>query len=156
MPFAYLMRLSTTLAEQDLDPRQQTHLLTELKSGLEEDGDDPTARNDIARLLRILRDRSDVTYRTRPEIDELLASVDTTKAAAPNAATAAARPQHEHPVATTPATPPPTEPRSAPRVTPPAAPPKTAVVASTAPARTQLARPSAAPLKTPRDRTSDG
>jgi hypothetical protein len=54
VPFAYLMRLSSTLAEQDLDPRQQTHLLTELKSGLEEDGDDPTARNDIARLLRML------------------------------------------------------------------------------------------------------
>lgn len=70
VPFAYLMRLSSTLAEQDLDPRQQTHLLTELKSGLEEDGDDPTARNDIARLLRMLRDRSDVTYRTRTETDE--------------------------------------------------------------------------------------
>jgi len=76
VPFAYLMRLSSTLAEQDLDPRQQTHLVTELKSGLEEDGDDPTARNDIARLLRMLRDRSDVTYRTRTEIDELLASVE--------------------------------------------------------------------------------
>jgi serine/threonine kinase PknH len=81
VPFAYLMRLSTTVAEQNLDPRQQTHLLTELKSGLEEDGDDPTARNDIARLLRMLRDRSDVTYRTRTEIDELLASVDTKPAA---------------------------------------------------------------------------
>jgi serine/threonine kinase PknH len=76
VPFAYLMRLSSTLAEQYLDPRQQTHLVTELKSGLEEDGDDPTARNDIARLLRMLRDRSDVTYRTRTEIDELLASVE--------------------------------------------------------------------------------
>jgi hypothetical protein len=76
VPFAYLMRLSSTLAEQDLDPRQQTHLVTELKSGLEEDGDDPTARNDISRLLHVLRDRSDVTYRTRTEIDELLASVE--------------------------------------------------------------------------------
>jgi hypothetical protein len=27
VPFAYLMRLSSTLAEQELDPRQQTHLL---------------------------------------------------------------------------------------------------------------------------------
>jgi serine/threonine kinase PknH len=98
VPFAYLMRLSSTLAEQDLDPRQQTHLLTELKSGLEEDGDDPTARNDISRLLRILRDRSDVTYRTRTEIDNLLASVDT-KSAASHASAAASRPQHEQPVA---------------------------------------------------------
>jgi hypothetical protein len=108
VPFAYLMRLSSTLAEQDIDPRQQTLLLTELKSGLEEDGDDPTARNDIARLLRMLRDRSDVTYRTRTEIEELLASVET-KTAAAEAPTVAARPQHEHPVAqatapTTPAT----------------------------------------------------
>jgi hypothetical protein len=95
VPFAYLMRLSSTLAEQDLDPRQQTHLLTELKSGLEEDGDDPTARNDISRLLRMLRDRSDVTYRTRTEIDNLLASVDAKSAAPP----APSRPQHEHPVA---------------------------------------------------------
>ena len=103
VPFAYLMRLSTTLAEQDLDPRQQTHLLTELKSGLEEDGGDPTARNDIARLMRMLRDRSDVTYRTRTEIENLLASVDAKPsglAASPPAASAAAsRPQHEHPVA---------------------------------------------------------
>jgi serine/threonine kinase PknH len=94
VPFAYLMRLSGTLAEQALDPREQTHLLTELKSGLEEDGDDPTARNDIARLLRMLRDRSDVTYRTRTEIDDLLTSVDATRSAP-----AASRPQHEHPVA---------------------------------------------------------
>ncbi len=125
VPFAYLMRLSTTLAEQDLDPRQQTHLLTELKSGLEEDGDDPTARNDIARLLRMLRDRSDVTYRTRTEIEELLVSVDT-KAAAAEAPTVAARPQHEHPVArTTAAAEPPAGPRSTPAA-PPTPPPTTA------------------------------
>jgi hypothetical protein len=89
VPFAYLMRLSSTLSEQDLDPRQQMHLLTELKSGLEEDGDDPTARNDIARLLRTLRDRSDVTYRTRSEIDNLLASVD---AKSPTAAASSTQP----------------------------------------------------------------
>jgi serine/threonine kinase PknH len=141
VPFGYLMRLSTTLAEQDLDPRQQTHLLTELKSGLEEDGDDPTARNDIARLLRKLRDRSDVTYRTRTEIEELLASVDT-KAAAPDAATVAARPQHEHPVVrpTTPVTPP-AGPRSAPGATPPPQPPKTVA------ARPQPTRPSVPPTE---------
>jgi serine/threonine kinase PknH len=97
VPFAYLMRLSTALAEQELDPRQQTHLLTELKSGLDEDGDDPTARSDIARLLRMLRDRSDVTYRTRTEIDNLLTSVEATSAA-PRPASTASRPQHEHPV----------------------------------------------------------
>jgi serine/threonine kinase PknH len=125
VPFAYLMRLSSTLAEQDLDPRQQTHLLTELKSGLEEDGDDPTARNDIARLLRMLRDRSDVTYRTRTEIDNLLTSVDA-KSASPHAASAPSRPQHEHPVA---------------RATPPAPP----VAARSAPAATAQPQPSAGP-----------
>ena len=112
VPFAYLMRLSGTLAEQDLDPRQQTHLLTELKSGLEEDGDDPTARNDIARLLRMLRDRSDVTYRTRTEIDNLLESVDE-KSAAPHASPAASRPQHEHAVASAPPPAPPSAPAAA-------------------------------------------
>lgn len=92
VPFAYLMRLSSTLSEQDLDPRQQTHLLTELKSGLEEDGDDPTARNDIARLLRMLRDRGDVTYRTRSEIDNVLASVDANFPAAAASSTQPAQP----------------------------------------------------------------
>jgi serine/threonine kinase PknH len=118
VPFAYLMRLSSTLAEQDLDPRQQTHLVTELKSGLEEDGDDPTARNDIARLLRMLRDRSDVTYRTRTEIDELLASVEAKTPAA--GASAAPGSQHEHPVArpTTPAALAATPPET-PKATPP-------------------------------------
>jgi serine/threonine kinase PknH len=132
VPFAYLMRLSSTLAEQDLDPKQQTHLVTELKSGLEEDGDDPTARNDIARLLRMLRDRSDVTYRTRTEIDNLLASVDT-KSAAP-ADAPASRPQYEHPVAraTTPAPPGGTQP--VPGATTQPEPPKTTGGESTTPA----------------------
>jgi hypothetical protein len=141
VPFAYLMRLSTTLAEQDLDPRQQAHLLTELKSGLEEDGDDPTARNDIARLLRMLRDRSDVTYRTRTEIEELLVSVDT-KAAAAEAPTVAARPQHEHPVArTTAPAAPPVGPRSTPSAAPPARPPTTAAP------RPEPTRPSVPPTE---------
>jgi hypothetical protein len=95
VPFAYLMRLSTTLAEQQLSPQQQTHLVAELKSGLDEDGSDPTARSDIARLLRMLRDRHDVTYRTRTEIDSLLASIDVAVQPPP----ARQRPQHEHPVA---------------------------------------------------------
>jgi serine/threonine kinase PknH len=126
VPFAYLMRLSSTLAEQNLEPLQQTHLVTELKSGLEEDGDDPTARNDIARLLRMLRDRSDVTYRTRTEIDELLASVDV-KSAAPEAVRDAPRPQHEHPVAR------------------PAAPAALAATPPETPARPEPTRPSGPP-----------
>jgi hypothetical protein len=76
VPFAYLMRLSSTLAEQELSPQQQTYLLAELKSGLDEDGDDPAARRDIAQLLGVLRNRHDVTWRTRTEIDNLLASIE--------------------------------------------------------------------------------
>jgi serine/threonine kinase PknH len=34
VPFAYLMRLSSTLAEQDLDPRQQTHPLPQRVFGV--------------------------------------------------------------------------------------------------------------------------
>ncbi|HZU48403.1 MAG TPA: sensor domain-containing protein, partial [Mycobacterium sp.] len=78
VPFAYLMRLSSTLAEQELSPQQQTYLLAELKSGLDEDGDDPAARRDIAQLLGVLRNRHDVTWRTRTEIDNLLASIEST------------------------------------------------------------------------------
>lgn len=75
VPFAYLMRLATTIAGPELSPRDQTVLVSELKSGLDEDGHDPTARDDITRLLTTLRDRPDVTYRTRTDIDNLLATL---------------------------------------------------------------------------------
>lgn len=51
-------------------------MLVELRSGLDEDGDDPSARSDIAQLLRMLRMRHDVTYRTRTEIDNVLAEIE--------------------------------------------------------------------------------
>jgi serine/threonine kinase PknH len=75
VPFGYIMRLGNTLAEKELSPQQQLQLLVELRSGLDEDGDDPSARSDIAQLLRMLRLRHDVTYRTRNEIDNVLASI---------------------------------------------------------------------------------
>lgn len=75
VPFGYITRLGNTLAEKELSPQQQLQLLVELRSGLEEDGDDPSARSDIAQLLRMLRLRHDVTYRTRTEIDNVLASI---------------------------------------------------------------------------------
>src|SRR3974390_2286254 len=65
VPFAYLMRLGRTLADLELSPHQQAELVSELKAGLDEDGNDPAARRDIARLLSMLRDRPDVTYHTR-------------------------------------------------------------------------------------------
>jgi hypothetical protein len=73
VPFGYLMRLGDALAEKEISPQEQIQMLVELKSGLDEDGDDPSARSDIAQLLRMLRMRHDVTYRTRTEIDNVLA-----------------------------------------------------------------------------------
>jgi serine/threonine kinase PknH len=79
VPFGYIMRLGNTLAEKELSPQNQLQLLVELRSGLAEDGDDPSARSDIAQLLRMLRLRHDVTYRTRSEIDNVLAEIGATE-----------------------------------------------------------------------------
>jgi hypothetical protein len=76
VPFGYITRLGNTLAEKEISPQQQLQLLIELRSGLDEDGDDPSARGDIAQLLRMLRLRHDVTYRTRSEIDNVLAEIE--------------------------------------------------------------------------------
>lgn len=75
MPFAYLMRLGGLIDSPDLPPYQQTSIVAELRAGLADDGDDPMARRDIAGLLQRLGNRSDVTYRTRTEVDALLASL---------------------------------------------------------------------------------
>jgi hypothetical protein len=75
-PFDYITRLANALAGNELSPQQQMQLLIELRHGLDEDGDDPSARRDIAQLLRMLRLRHDVTYRTRTEIDNVLASIE--------------------------------------------------------------------------------
>ncbi|MGB8390753.1 sensor domain-containing protein [Mycobacterium sp.] len=76
VPFGYITRLGNTLAEKELSPQQQMQLLVELRQGLDEDGDDPSARGDIAQLLRMLRLRHDVTYRTRTEIDNVLSEIE--------------------------------------------------------------------------------
>jgi hypothetical protein len=76
VPFGYITRMGNTLAEKELSPQQQIQLLIELRSGFDEDGDDPSARSDIAQLLRMLRLRHDVTYRTRSEIDNVLAEIE--------------------------------------------------------------------------------
>jgi serine/threonine kinase PknH len=89
VPFGYITRLGNTLAEKELSPQQQIQLLVELRSGLEEDGDDPSARSDIAQLLRMLRLRHDVTYRTRTEIDNVLASIESAESGSPAGASAA-------------------------------------------------------------------
>jgi serine/threonine kinase PknH len=76
VPFGYITRLGNQMAEKELSPQQQLQLLVELRSGFDEDGDDPSARGDIAQLLRMLRLRHDVTYRTRSEIDNVLAEIE--------------------------------------------------------------------------------
>ena len=76
VPFAYLMRLAHNIAEPQLSAREQADLVSELKHGLEEDGDDPAARGDIRQLLCMLRDRPDVAWRVRTDIESVLASVD--------------------------------------------------------------------------------
>ncbi|MEB3979788.1 sensor domain-containing protein [Mycobacterium sp. 663a-19] len=76
VPFGYITRLGNVLAEKELSPQQQLQLLVELRSGLDEDGDDPSARSDIAQLLRMMRLRHDVTYRTRNDIDNVLATIE--------------------------------------------------------------------------------
>ncbi|OBI41498.1 hypothetical protein A5707_07180 [Mycobacterium kyorinense] len=76
VPFAYLMRLASTLARPELNGQQQAELVWELKTRLDEDRNDPNACEDITRLLRRLQERPDVTWRIRTEIDGVLASLD--------------------------------------------------------------------------------
>jgi hypothetical protein len=82
IPFAYLMRLASTISGPSLSAQQQTTLVAELKAGLDEDGDDATARRDLTQLLCMLRDRSDVTWRTRSEVEAVLASLQSPEALA--------------------------------------------------------------------------
>lgn len=74
VPFAYLMRLATALSSPELTRYQQAELVTELKSRLDEDRTDPAACRDITRLLYLLHERPDVTWRTRTDIDAVLAA----------------------------------------------------------------------------------
>jgi hypothetical protein len=77
VPFEYLIRLYTTIAGPDyLSPPDQAALVAQLQFGLREDGDHEAARNDIVMLLTKLRDRRDITYQTRMDVDAMLASID--------------------------------------------------------------------------------
>lgn len=76
VPFAYLMRLAAVLASPELSHHEQAGLVSELRNKLDEDCRDPTARRDIVRLLYLLRDRPDVTWRTRSDVDALLSTCD--------------------------------------------------------------------------------
>ncbi|ODQ85141.1 hypothetical protein BHQ17_24405 [Mycolicibacterium holsaticum] len=76
MPFGYLMRLGGQISGSQLTPQQQTVIVAELRAALDDDGDDAGARRDICALLGQLRDRQDVTYRTRTEVDALLGQAE--------------------------------------------------------------------------------
>lgn len=77
VPFAYLMRLATALASPELSHYEQAGLVSELRNKLAEDCTDAAAQRDIVRLLYLLRDRPDVTWRTRSDVDALLGACDT-------------------------------------------------------------------------------
>ncbi|MGV0790204.1 sensor domain-containing protein [Mycolicibacterium sp. XJ1819] len=89
IPFAYLMRLASTISDPSpLSAQQQMTLVAELKAGLEEDGNDASACRDIRQLLCMLRDRSDVTWRTRTEVESVLAALESSQTPPPVAASA--------------------------------------------------------------------
>ena len=78
VPFAYLMRLATAVAEAEISPQEQAALFGQLRTALNDDGDDPATRRDIAQLVRTLRARPDATDATRTEADHLLAALGET------------------------------------------------------------------------------
>jgi hypothetical protein len=77
VPFEYLIRLYNSISgTEQLSPPDQAALLAQLQFGLREDGGNDSARGEIVLLLNKLRDREDVTYRTRTEVDAILAAID--------------------------------------------------------------------------------
>jgi hypothetical protein len=76
VPFEYLIRLYTTISGTDyLSPPDQATVVAQLQFGLREDGDHDAARHDIISLLMKLRDRPDVTYQTRIDVEAILTSI---------------------------------------------------------------------------------
>jgi hypothetical protein len=68
VPFAYLMRLNTALAAPELTAAEQAQLFADLNSGLDTDDHEPSARRDLMQLLIRLRDRPDITWKTRTNV----------------------------------------------------------------------------------------
>jgi serine/threonine kinase PknH len=75
VPFAYLMRLNTALSAPELTAAEQAQLFSDLNSGLDTDGHEPTARRDLMQLLIKLRDRPDITWKTRTDVERVLTSI---------------------------------------------------------------------------------
>jgi hypothetical protein len=77
VPFEYLIRHYTTITGPDqLSPSEQAALVAQLQVGLREDGEHDAARKGIVVLLGKLRNREEVTYRTRTDVDAILGSID--------------------------------------------------------------------------------
>jgi serine/threonine kinase PknH len=91
VPFAYLMRLNTAIAAPELTATEQAQLFSDLKSGLDTDGNEPSARRDLIQLLIRLRDRPDITWKIRTDIEKVLTSVQAEELPLPSHATDAAR-----------------------------------------------------------------
>ena len=81
MPFLFLMRMQEGISgPQDIPPPEQMQMLAELKSRLNEEAGDASARADIGRLLWQLRDRADATPVTRAAVDKMLDELDLKRA----------------------------------------------------------------------------
>jgi hypothetical protein len=76
LPFAYLNRLTEAISSPMLSSQDQQVLVGELRDALMDDGGDESVRRDIGVLLYKLRDRPEITYRTRMDVESLLGSLD--------------------------------------------------------------------------------
>lgn len=76
VPFAYLLRLNNTIVAPELTAAEQAQLFSDLKSGLESDGNEPSARRDLIQLLIKLRDRPDITWKIRTDVEAVLNSAN--------------------------------------------------------------------------------
>jgi hypothetical protein len=74
VPYEYLMRLGDRAAAASLPPEAQIDLLDQIRRALEVETDE-RARQDLVGLLATLRGRSDITFRTATEADNLVASL---------------------------------------------------------------------------------
>jgi serine/threonine kinase PknH len=72
IPYEFLQRFGVAIdSPEELSPTEQSTMLADLRQALRQE-DDESVRDDIRRLLRALRRRSEVTFTTVDEIDELL------------------------------------------------------------------------------------
>jgi serine/threonine kinase PknH len=82
VPFAYLLRLNNAIVAPELTAAEQAQLFSDLKSGLESDGNEPSARRDLIQLLIKLRDRPDITWKIRTDVETVLKSANAEESAA--------------------------------------------------------------------------